>query len=492
MQDCAKLLARFNEARVLVVGDVFLDENVYGVMAGISLEAPIPIYEVHERRYNPGAAGNCACNVAALGAATCMVGVVGDDANADIVRREFAARNVDASGLVVDAARPTNTYGKFRAGGFNIPTQEVLRVDTPRPPFIEGPTEEAVIAAIHARASEVDAIVVVDQISSVATDRVLAEVAACGRQHHVLTVGDSRLRAGAFDGFDVIVPNDHEAGVGAGIDVVDEDSLHEAARILLKGCKTAMVTRGPKGITYFTRDGETADVPITINPGDLVDVTGAGDTVTAAVALSLVVGGTLHDAAFLGNVAAGVAVRRHGVVTVSRDEVVQALHDGDAVPSKLKTREELKTIVRDLQKRGRVVVWTNGCFDLLHSGHVSYLLRAAQFGDILVVGLNSDASVRANKGPSRPVVSEAERARLLAALECVDYITIFSDKTTVPILRELRPDVYAKGGDYTIDTINQDERHLVEGYGGRIELIRGVEGLSTSNIIDKILQEGRG
>ena len=317
-----ELLDRFKQARVMVVGDIYLDENVNGVVTGISLEAPIPVYEVHERRHNPGAAGNAACNVASLGAKTYMVGVTGKDVNADVVLREFAVRNVDTSGVVVDPNRPTNTYGKLRAGGHNIPTQEILRTDTPKPTFIQGEVEDHVIANIRARAPEVDAIVVGDQVSSVATERVLAEVVAVAKRHKLLTVGDSRERAGALKGFDVIVPNDREAGVGAGIPVVDEASLYAAGKALLKGCKSALVTRGPEGITVFAENGDVHNVPIV--PCNVVDVTGAGDTVTAAVTLTLLAGGSLHDAAVIGNAAASVAVGQEMVVTVSCDEVRQA------------------------------------------------------------------------------------------------------------------------------------------------------------------------
>lgn len=479
------LLGQFDQKRVLVLGDIYLDENVTGVVTGVSLEAPIAVYEVHERKHNPGAAGNAACNVASLGAKTYMIGVVGADMNADVVRREFAVRNVDTSGLVVDPKRATNTYGKLRAGGHNIPSQEILRTDTPKPVFIAGEVEDQVIANLRARAPELDAIVVVDQVSSVATERVLTEVVALAKKHGLLTVGDSRARAGALKGFDVIVPNDREAGIGAGIDVVDEATLLEAGRKLLEGCKNALVTCGAKGITIFSEDGKIGNVPIV--PCNVVDVTGAGDTVTAAVTLTLLAGGSLHDAAVIGNAAAGVAVGQEMVVTVSRDEVVHAL-SGDTAPAKLKTIEGLTAVVRQLQEEGKTVVWTNGCFDLLHTGHITYLMKAAQLGDVLVVGLNSDASVQENKGPKRPVVAEKDRALVLSAIECVDYLIIFGDKTPMPLLEALHPDVYAKGGDYTLDTIVQEERRLVESYGGRIEIIPGVEGQSTSALIAKIVQ----
>ncbi|HOT49444.1 MAG TPA: D-glycero-beta-D-manno-heptose 1-phosphate adenylyltransferase [Candidatus Hydrogenedentes bacterium] len=480
-----ELLARFETKRVLVVGDIYLDENVFGIVTGISLEAPIPIFEVQERKHNPGAAGNAACNVAALGAKTYMIGVVGNDSNADIVRKEFAVRNVDTSGVVTDPGRPTNTYGKLRAGGHNTPTQEVLRTDTPAPVFISGDVEEQVVANIRARAPEVDAIMVGDQVSSVVTERVIAEIVACARKHKLLTVADSRKRASAFKDFDLVTPNDREAGLATGVDVRDEASLMEAGRKLLSFARNAMITRGPDGITIFAQDGSVETVPIL--PCDVVDVTGAGDTVTAAVTLTMLAGGTLRDAAFVGNAAAGVAVAQKGVVTVTREETLRAI-EGAKGPAKLKTLDELAPVVQRLQMEGKTVVWTNGCFDILHVGHITYLQKAAKLGDVLVVGLNSDASVRENKGPTRPVVNEADRALVLSALACVDYLVIFGDKTTVRFLEALKPDVYAKGGDYTLETIVQEERRVVEGYGGRIAIIPGVEGQSTTAIIERIVQ----
>ena len=480
------LLEKFKTIRLMAVGDIYLDENVYGTVTEVSLEAPIPILEVHERRHNPGASGNAACNAAALGATVHMVGFVGEDANAGTVRHEFEARNVNTSHIATDPNRPTNTYGKLRAGGHNIPTQEVLRTDTPKPTLIDGETEAKIIESIKALAPEVDAILIGDQVSSTITEDILKTIIDCANEHGLVTIADSRKRAGMFSGVDVVVPNDAEAGLAAGIEVTDEDSLHTAGAALLKTAKNALVTLGPKGITIFTADGTVQDVPI--RPVQVIDVTGAGDTVAAAVILTLAAGGTLYDAAVLGNLAAGIAITQEGVVTVSNDEVLAEL-TSEHGPAKVKTLDQLTPIVERLKRDGKRVVWTNGCFDILHVGHITYLLHAHEQGDILLVGLNSDASVQENKGPDRPVVNERDRALVLSALECVDYIIIFDGLTPMPLLEALEPDVYAKGGDYTLETIVQKERRLVEGYGGEIAIIPGVEGQSTSNIISKLQQE---
>ena len=480
---------RFASARILVVGDIYLDENVYGVMTGISLEAPVPIFEVQERRHNPGAAGNAACNAATLGAQVWMAGYVGEDMNARIVLEEFQKRGVHTECIVRHPTAATNTYGKLRAGTFNAPSQEILRTDTPSPQLIAGEVESAIIEQIKAMAPKVDAIMVVDQVSSVVTEAVLAAVVEAARAHNLITVGDSRQRAGLFKDFEVIVPNDREACLGAGIEPDSPGALDAAGKALTTIARNALITRGPDGIRVFSKDGAVTDVRI--DSVQAVDVTGAGDTVTACVACALCAGASLTDAAVLGNKAAGIAVQQQGVVTVSNEELKAALsgtrNEGLAAV-KVKERDELAVILSELRAQGKRIVWTNGCFDLLHAGHLTYLHRTAQLGDVLVIGLNSDASVQKVKGPKRPIINEHDRALILAELECVSFLTFFGEPTVVPLLETLKPDIYAKGGDYTLDTINQEERQVVEGYGGRIELIAGVEGQSTTALIARIIE----
>lgn len=484
-QRCLELLNAFKSVRVMAIGDIYLDEYVHGKITEISLEAPIPVFEVQERRYNPGAAGNAACNASSLGGQVTMVGVVGRDANADIVKREFSVRNVDVSGLVEDESRPTNTYGKWRAGGHNIPSQETWRTDTPKPVMITGDIEAQVIEKIRTIAPNVDAIMIGDQASATISDQVLAVILECAEKFNLKTVADSRARAGFFKGIDLITPNDNEAALASGIKINDEASLQEAGKRLVALAKNAMITLGPEGIACFSADGTYEKVAI--RPVQAVDVTGAGDTVTAAATLALVAGASLTEAATLGNLAAGIAVVQQNVVTVSNEEVCELLNEGGhGDTAKLKTLEQLQAVTKRLKREGKRVVWTNGCFDILHVGHILYLQEARKQGDVMVVGLNSDASVRENKGPERPVVCEGDRAQVLSALECVDYIIIFDEKTPMPLLEKLQPDVYAKGGDYTVDTIVQAERQLVESYGGSIAIIPGRQGQSTTCIINKI------
>jgi len=482
-----EFFAKFGQKRVVVVGDIYLDEVTRGLMVGTSLESPVPVIEIAERHYNPGAAGNAACNVASLGAHTVMVGVVGSDSNAGILRAEFARLGVDTSGLVVDPGRPTNTYGKLSANAAHSVPQEILRTDTPTPPPISGELERDVVRAIEKAADNADAIVVVDQVGSVVSAGVLACVAEIGRRKKILTVGDSRGRIHRFKGFGVAVPNDGELGQAFDTDTSSPEGLARAGKQLLDVCDAGLITCGERGIAGFSKAGTFTRPAMAPR---VVDVTGAGDTVTAAVTLALLAGASLEEAAYAGNAAASVAVGQSGVVTVTREEVLR-LAEGGNPSGKVVPLADLRRTLDDLRRAGKRIVWTNGCFDIIHAGHVLYLERAAREGDVLVVGLNSDRSVRKLKGPDRPIVPEDERALILSAFSAIGFVTVFDEESPLGAIQTLQPDVYVKGGDYTVDTINQDERRLVEGYGGRIAIIPGVEGRSTTNIVRRLASEYR-
>lgn len=476
------LSAAYSSAKVMVVGDIYLDQTNFGQITEMSLEAPIPVFEMSHQHHNPGAAGNVAANLAAMGAQVYLVGIVGADSNAEILRKELDARGIDHSGIVVDPDNPTNTYGKFRAGGVTYPEQEILRSDTRRLSELREAIELQLIASIQGIAPKVDAIIAIDQVSYAITQTIIQTITDCAMEHGNLTVADSRERIRMARGFDVVVPNELELGKGLNLPVENEGELLYAANAMLKQCRVAFITRGPDGITVFA-EGSVTNCPTYAQK--VVDVTGAGDTVTSAATLTMLAKGSLEEAATVANAAASVAVAQLGAVSVTRDEIADAMFP--VTPNNtVVTLESLAEIMQRYRDAGKKVVWTNGCFDILHAGHVTYLMDAAKRGDILVVGLNSDASVQAVKGPERPIVPEAERALIISALGCVDHVLIFSDSNTVGLLELLKPDVYAKGGDYSIDTIDQNERKLVESYGGTIALIPGVDGRSTTSIIQKL------
>ena len=420
-----------------------------------------------------------------MGASVSLVGVVGDDTNAGILRRKLDHFGIDHSGIVVDPTSQTNTYGKFRAGGDTYPEQEILRSDTPRLNALSDEIEAAVIASIQNLASKVNAIVIIDQVSHLITPKIVAAITDCALEHDLLTIADSRERIGMIKNVDMIVPNEHELGVGMNLPTDSDEALTTASDAALKQCRVAFITRGAKGITVFA-EGTSTDSPTFAT--NVIDVTGAGDTVTAAATLSVLSGGALQEAAEIANAAAANAVKQLGAVTVSLNEIESTLFASSHSQSVV-SANTLSTLMQDYATEKKTVVWTNGCFDILHAGHVTYLMNAARQGDILVVGLNSDASVSSVKGPERPIVPEAERALIIGALACVDHVIIFDDDNVVGLLDRFKPDVYAKGGDYTLDSINQDERKLVDSYGGKIALIPGVDGRSTTSIIQKLTNE---
>ncbi|HUS59629.1 MAG TPA: PfkB family carbohydrate kinase, partial [Planctomycetota bacterium] len=290
----------------------------------------------------------------------------------------------------------------------------------------------------------------------------------------------------------LIVPNDYEAGNAINLALDSQAAIERAGEMLL-GCQNVqnvIITRGKDGMSVFSRGA--SPVHLRTYAQEVFDVTGAGDTVTASTTLCLLAGAAAAEAAQVANLAAGVAVSKVGTVTVSANDILDAhaRHTGLAASSKIKSLPELAAIVDGLRRDGVKIAWTNGCFDILHTGHLSYLRKARQAADVLILGVSGDKCVARLKGPGRPINKQDERAELLAELECIDYVTIFEEESPSHIIAALKPNVYIKGGDYTIDTINQVERRVVEGYGGDIMLIGLVEGISTTKIISRIQERG--
>ncbi len=488
-----EIASGFAGKRVLVIGDLYLDEYLWGDMDEISKEGPIPVIHVKTHTYCPGAAANAANGVRALGGEVFLAGVAGDDANGHILLDALRREGINIEGILIGAQASTNTYSKISAGGFHSPKQEVLRIDTQRPPPISESTALRLRDYVVGLLPQLEGIAFVDQASSVVTDRLLEDVSELALKHGVLLVGDSRERVGRFRGFNLICPNDYEASAAAGADSVDEAALVEAGRKLLRerAHKNLIITRGKHGMMAFEGDGRVTNLPTFAQ--EVFDVTGAGDTVTAATCLSLLGGASLVEAAEIANLAAGVAVSKSGTVTVSLKELRAAYSriSGRLPPQKIRSLEELRAIVDELRAQQKRIAWTNGCFDIVHSGHIAFLREAKRHADVLIVGINGDRSAAVLKGPVRPVLPQAERAQVIAELATVDYVTIFEEATCVQALKELRPDVYLKGRGYSLEAVNQEERQVVESYGGRIVLLAGGPDVSTSEIIQRIASVGR-
>jgi D-beta-D-heptose 7-phosphate kinase/D-beta-D-heptose 1-phosphate adenosyltransferase len=481
-KDVESLFNSAGDVRLLVIGDLMLDEYLWGKAERISPEAPVQVVEVTREDLRLGGAGNVINNLVALGCQVVACSVIGGDDNGTLLHHAFTGKGVDVSGVFQDPLRATTKKTRVV-----VANQQIVRIDRESKEGISAEFEERILGFINERESHFKAILVSDYGKGVLTPKILDGIISVGRRMKVPVVVDPKGRDyGKYNGASILTPNRKEAEIAAGITILDEDSLMAAARKLLGDIDldALLITRSEQGISLFLRGGETVHIPTLAR--EVYDVTGAGDTVLAVLGLALACGRDYADAAQLANMAAGIAVGKVGTSTVSPEEIIDAVGHGHRdSETKIKNLDVMAAIVAAEKAKGKKVVFTNGCFDLLHAGHVKYLQRARSFGDLLVLGLNSDTSVRRLKGDKRPLINEAERGHILSALDCVDYVVIFQEDTPLKLIEALKPSVLVKGGDYTPDRVVGKE--TVESYGGRVELVEFVDGKSTTHIIEKIL-----
>jgi D-beta-D-heptose 7-phosphate kinase / D-beta-D-heptose 1-phosphate adenosyltransferase len=482
-KDVESIFTRARNVRTLIVGDLMLDEYLWGKADRISPEAPVQVVDVNREDLRLGGAGNVANNVAAFGCRVFICSVIGGDENAAHLRRVFSERGVDVSGVLEDPSRMTSKKTRVLASN-----QQIVRIDRETRGDITVDMEESILAFVRDPSHAWDIILVSDYGKGVLTSRVLSGVIAFARESGIPVIVDPKgSDFSKYRGATIITPNRKEAETASRIPILDDESLDRAASFLLKEGEydALLVTRSAEGMSLFPRGREAVHIPTVAR--EVYDVTGAGDTVVAALGLGLACGAGFVEASRLANVAAGIAVGKVGTSIVFPEEIIGSIrHEHPDSDNKIKNLDTLVDVIEGEKRKGRRVAFTNGCFDLLHVGHVKYLQKARTYGDLLVLGLNSDASVRRLKGEKRPLIGQSERAHILAALDCIDYVVIFDEDTPIRLLESLRPDVLVKGGDYTPDRVVGKD--LVESYGGRVELVDFVDGKSTTNIIDKILQ----
>ncbi len=475
-------LADFSGARVLVIGDVMLDRFVYGGVQRISPEAPIPVMQAERAIVMPGGAGNVARNIAALGAEAVLVGLVGDDSAADELDETLAAERGVVAHLVVDETRRTIEKIRFIGG-----RQQLLRVDWEnRKAPGEGSLDTLISTALEAVA-ECGVIVLSDYAKGVVVDRVTAAVVeAAAKAGKPVLVDPKGGDYGRYRGAYLVTPNRAEAALASGLPCEDDESADAAARKLMDaGIANVLITRGAAGMT-LVQQGEPAPLHLAAQAREVFDVSGAGDTVVATIAAALAKGRPLRHAARLANAAAGIVVGKIGTAVVHPEELRAALHmpDPHGIDSKVVSRQQARERVDFWRSRGERIGFTNGCFDLLHGGHLALLTEARSHCDRLVVAINADASVRSLKGEQRPVHDETHRARLLAALNVVDLVVVFAEATPIPLLELLKPDLLIKGGDYTVDQVVGAD--IVQAYGGEVRVSRHVAGQSTTATIARL------
>ncbi len=480
--DPAALVRQLNGARVICVGDVMLDVFVYGSVDRVSPEAPIAVLAVERENAMLGGSGNVVRNLVAVGAEVCFLAVVGDDmAGRDITALIGAESRIEPH-LLIDSSRCTTIKTRFVAG-----IQQLLRADRET----AAPPGDHVLLDLASRAEQAmpdhKVLVLSDYGKGVLEERVCRRLIDRARDLGVAVIVDPKGRDySRYAGATLITPNRRELHDATGLPVNDDASIIDAARYIMDrdGVENVLVTRSREGMTLVEGNGEVTHFDAEAR--EVFDVAGAGDTVVSSLAAAIAGGVSLPDACRLANIAAGIVVGKIGTAVAHAEEIVTAIKTRDMVMGEAKiaalpgARERIAAWRRDGLKIG----FTNGCFDILHPGHVSLIAQARAACDRLVVGLNSDASVTRLKGPGRPIQNETARATVLAALGNVDLVTIFDEATPYEIIDALRPDVLVKGADYTIEEVVGAD--LVQSWGGAVVLARLTAGQSTSATVSRI------
>jgi D-beta-D-heptose 7-phosphate kinase/D-beta-D-heptose 1-phosphate adenosyltransferase len=470
----------WRNSRVLVIGDLMIDRYVWGDVERISPEAPVPVVRVLRRNERPGGAGNVAMNIIGLGANATLLGFVGSDEEGRALQTLLLEAGIEAK-IVVVPGHPTTAKLRIIGG-----KQQMLRLDTELADIYPEEAYSALLAALDASVGSADAVVLSDYAKGVLTEKVCQHVIRAARSRGIPVLVDPKQRSFArYRGATTICPNLHELSLASGIAAQDLDAILAAGQTMVAGLDLEYMsaTMGDKGIAVLRVDSMFV-APAAAR--QVFDVSGAGDTVIATLALALCGGMEVETGAQLANVAAGIVVSKVGTVPVNRDELLVSLMPQIELQAQEKVLDLDPLLARTSAWRsaGQRIVFTNGCFDLLHIGHITMLEAARREGDRLVVAINSDASVHGLKGQSRPVVGERERARILAALAVVDAVVVFDDPTPLRLVEALRPDVIVKGGDYSEDNIVGAKE--VRSWGGRVKIVPIVEGFSTTKLLAKV------
>src|SRR5882762_3135105 len=484
MFDFDALAHAMTSRTVLCVGDLMLDEFVYGEVSRISPEAPAPVIAVQRSETNIGGAGNVARNIAALGARCIFVGLIGEDDAGKMLKAELAQENLIESVLVSDPGRPTTRKVRFVSEHFST---HMLRADWEKASPASADIEQKLIDAILPLLLRADIVLLSDYAKGVLTARVIRNVIDAARKLGKRVIIDPKSANFAiYRGATLLTPNRKEFAEATRSRADSDNSIAEAApdAMHLADCEAMLVTQGEHGMTLVTRKGEAMHVPA--HSVKVRDVSGAGDTVAAALAAALAAGADWETALRMANAAAAVAVSKKGTAIVTTAELRRKIlpHAFLAAEEKIiAVGADLDAHLQEWRRQGLRVGFTNGCFDILHPGHVKVLTAARGACDRLIVGLNSDASVKRLKGEGRPVQDERARAEVLAALEAVDLVVIFEEDTPIKLITQIKPSVLVKGGDYTREQVVGHE--IVAAHGGEVLLVDILEGFSTTSLVKR-------
>lgn len=471
----------FEKSRVLVVGDLMIDEYLWGNVDRISPEAPVQIVSINYEDYALGGAGNVVANIVALGGEVSVASVVGTGRNGWLLLEKFHELGVDTENIIKDPDRPTTQKTRIIAAN-----QHVLRIDRETKKDISDQTRHGITKYIENKMPDVDVVLISDYGKGLITKSLLSVIINSANKHQKVTIADPKgLDFSKYSGVSMLTPNKKEAALASGIEIVDDSTLWDAGNKILRsvGLDRLLITCGKDGMVLFGQEGEPFQVRAETR--QVFDVSGAGDTVLAVLGLAIASGSSFEDSVTLANTAAGIVVGKVGTAAVSKKELDAALKPFDIdTPLKHKPLSELPVLIEEFRKKGQRIVLTNGCFDLLHAGHIKLFSAAKQLGDVLIVAIDDDDSVKMLKGQGRPVIAAKERVRILSALDTIDHVVVFSSHDLENLIRIIQPDILTKGSNYTSEEVFG--RTLVEQFGGRVVLIPITEKISSTRIINHI------
>lgn len=458
--------------KILVVGDIMVDHYIWGSCNRISPEAPVQVVNVKSENNRLGGACNVGANLSALGAKVSLCGIVGDDSLGKWLASELDRLGIDVS-CIIPTNRPTTQKSRIL-----ISHQQVLRVDREDSAPITTQLEDELYELLEHKLHSFDAIILSDYAKGLLTTNLTQRIITLARSLHKPVLVDPKGSDYAkYKNATLLTPNKLEASLATQTQITDDTSLKVAMDKLKSLCNLdiCLVTLSEDGIAILCDDSLVKSPTIA---KEVYDVTGAGDTVIAALAFGLSNGLDIFQASDFANAAAAVVIGKIGSATASLSEIISFLHNGAYADSKIITQSDVQALLPALSEKK--IIFTNGCFDILHAGHISYLQKARELGDLLIVGLNSDESIRRLKGSSRPIITQNDRAAVLAALECVDFVIIFEEDTPYELIKLIAPNVLVKGADYTGKEVVGSE------FAKEVKLIEFVQGRSSTSIIEKI------
>jgi D-beta-D-heptose 7-phosphate kinase/D-beta-D-heptose 1-phosphate adenosyltransferase len=461
---------------ILVVGDLMIDEYLWGKCNRISPEAPVQVVDIQNQSTLLGGAGNVINNLVTYGANVDVASVIGDDEIADELIGMLNDLNIDSTHIIKDDNRKTSKKSRIVATN-----QQILRFDKESKSYIDDSSANSLYDSIKKDISKYDVILLSDYAKGVLTNRLINNIITLAKDNNIKVLVDPKgSDFSKYSGAYLLTPNKKEASLATGIEIDSEESLVKAIKKLKDDVSLdySVITLSEDGMAIF--DDKLTKIPTQAK--EVFDVTGAGDTVLASLGFGLANGLDIYESTRFANYAAAVVVSKIGSATATLneiDEYISSIHKSSS-DSHIKSFNQIEKISQKYKDSDKKVVFTNGCFDILHIGHVKYLEIAKSFGDVLILGLNSDSSVKRLKGESRPINSEYDRAYILAALECVDYVVVFEEDTPYELIKAVKPNILVKGGDY------EGKEVVGSDIADELRLVEFVDGKSTTNIIKKI------